>query len=92
MLAQTNSQEESKRIEQTPVGSKSIRQVVYSNRKSLELKNKKESEVCTICIEELKDDTCASIDCCDHKFCFGCVNSWAEQASNTCPNCKKKFN
>jgi hypothetical protein len=61
---------------------------VLKNRKSLLEKDK---PVCTICIEEVVEAKEARINGCSHKFCFECINSWAQKCSNTCPNCKKKF-
>ena len=34
----------------------------------------------------------ATIECCEHRFCYECIYNWALKSSNTCPNCKKKFN
>ena len=42
------------------------------------MSDKKENEVCTICIEDLKPDSAASIECCEHKFCFKCIHEWAK--------------
>ena len=34
----------------------------------------------------------ANISCCDHSFCFECIEKWAKKYSNNCPVCKLKFN
>ena len=33
-----------------------------------------------------KDD--CTLDCCDHKFCFKCIHTWANEKKNQCPLCK----
>lgn len=33
----------------------------------------------------------ARIECCDHHFCFPCIQLWGTQNENACPLCKKKF-
>ena len=55
------------------------------------MSEEKKNELCTICIEELTSHNLAKIDCCDHKFCYDCISGWAQQSSNTCPNCKSAF-
>jgi hypothetical protein len=32
----------------------------------------------------------ASINGCEHMFCFGCIEKWADR-ENTCPLCKQRF-
>jgi predicted amidophosphoribosyltransferase len=32
----------------------------------------------------------ASINSCKHKFCFSCIEKWADR-ENTCPLCKERF-
>eukprot|EP00580_Thalassiosira_gravida_P008974 CAMPEP_0201651838 /NCGR_PEP_ID=MMETSP0493-20130528/43761_1 /ASSEMBLY_ACC=CAM_ASM_000838 /TAXON_ID=420259 /ORGANISM="Thalassiosira gravida, Strain GMp14c1" /LENGTH=147 /DNA_ID=CAMNT_0048128277 /DNA_START=73 /DNA_END=513 /DNA_ORIENTATION=+ len=58
---------------------------------------KKESDAfeCSICLDSptnLKD--VATIRGCGHRFCFGCIQNWAEakRVKLLCPLCKKEFN
>jgi len=47
---------------------------------------------CAICLD--KPDTLvdlATIAGCSHKFCFDCIDKWAE-TENKCPCCKSRFN
>lgn len=39
---------------------------------------------------DVKDDDLAGISGCDHKFCFECIETWAER-ENSCPLCKTRF-
>ena len=55
------------------------------------MSKEKQQECCTICIEEVEYAKQARINGCNHKFCFDCIKEWATKSSNTCPNCKKKF-
>ena len=51
----------------------------------------KETFNCPICIDRCKDPTdVASIHGCDHKFCYDCIDRWAER-SFACPLCRKTF-
>jgi len=43
-------------------------------------------------MDDIKEEAEAKIECCDHKFCFDCINNWATKSENSCPLCKKKFN
>ena len=36
----------------------------------------------------MKNDKIASIDCCEHKFCFQCIDDWTSKRENSCPLCK----
>ena len=64
-----------------------------SNRQSLaKMDTRVQQETCTICIEEIKPECEARIECCSHRFCFDCINGWATKSENSCPLCKKKFN
>ena len=49
------------------------------------------AESCCICMCEVKPDDLAGISGCEHRFCFGCIEKWAER-ENTCPLCKNRFN
>eukprot|EP00986_Skeletonema_menzelii_P018913 scaffold26769_cov187-Skeletonema_menzelii.AAC.2 len=51
-----------------------------------------EEFTCAICLD--KPDTLvdlATISGCSHKFCFDCIDKWAE-TENKCPCCKQRFN
>lgn len=48
------------------------------------------SENCCICMGDVEPDDLAQINGCDHSFCFGCIEKWAER-ENTCPLCKCRF-
>lgn len=45
---------------------------------------------CCICMDEPKPADLASINGCDHLFCFDCIEKWGER-ENTCPLCKVRF-
>ena len=47
--------------------------------------------ICTICIEEVKEENLAKVEGCSHVFCDECIQQWAK-TENKCPNCKEKFN
>lgn len=47
-----------------------------------------ETERCGICMEEVIDR--GVLDCCDHWFCFTCIDNWAI-ITNLCPLCKAQF-
>jgi hypothetical protein len=44
---------------------------------------------CGICFEE-EFESAGLIDCCQHRYCFDCIQKWSEN-SNTCPQCKRRF-
>jgi hypothetical protein len=49
------------------------------------------SEVhCCICMSEPETIELATINGCDHQFCFGCIAKWSDR-ENTCPLCKVRF-
>eukprot|EP01080_Neovahlkampfia_damariscottae_P000991 gene991-9897_t len=48
----------------------------------------KEVEDCTICMEKINE--LATINGCEHQFCFDCIKQWSTK-SNTCPLCRKRF-
>jgi len=50
-----------------------------------------EDSMCSICLDEPSIYEVASIDGCSHKFCFICIEKWADK-ENTCPLCRKRFN
>ena len=45
---------------------------------------------CCICLETTAKCDLAKIDGCDHRYCFTCIEKWAER-ENTCPQCKARF-
>jgi len=45
---------------------------------------------CCICMSDPEPGEAASIDGCNHKFCFNCIEKWSER-ENTCPLCKCRF-
>lgn len=47
-----------------------------------------EQEKCGICIDIVVDR--GVLDCCDHWFCFACIDNWAT-ITNLCPICKNEF-
>eukprot|EP00540_Astrosyne_radiata_P007047 CAMPEP_0116851826 /NCGR_PEP_ID=MMETSP0418-20121206/16948_1 /TAXON_ID=1158023 /ORGANISM="Astrosyne radiata, Strain 13vi08-1A" /LENGTH=469 /DNA_ID=CAMNT_0004483911 /DNA_START=565 /DNA_END=1974 /DNA_ORIENTATION=+ len=49
-----------------------------------------ESGTCCICMCEPEIDDVATINGCEHQFCFGCIEKWADR-ENTCPLCKNRF-
>ena len=50
----------------------------------------KEKEQCSICLEIPSKTEEAAINGCSHKFCFQCIEKWADR-ENTCPLCKVRF-
>jgi len=52
---------------------------------------KKEAEPhCSICLDVPSRDDVTKLNKCEHIFCFGCIETWAER-ENTCPLCKVRF-
>lgn len=49
-----------------------------------------ESTSCAICISEVTDEEPATINGCDHEFCFDCIKQWSS-TENSCPLCKARF-
>lgn len=47
-------------------------------------------DTCCICMCEVERNDIAQINSCDHRFCFECIEKWAER-ENTCPLCKVRF-
>jgi len=48
------------------------------------------TESCCICMCDVDKDDLAGISGCVHKFCFECIEKWAER-ENSCPLCKVRF-
>jgi len=57
---------------------------------SKELKADGSPKTCCICLEETSKKELATINVCDHHFCFGCIDKWSDQ-ENKCPLCKVRF-
>lgn len=49
-----------------------------------------EENICCICMDVCSKLELASINSCKHKFCFSCIEKWADR-ENTCPLCKERF-
>jgi len=49
------------------------------------------SEVCTICIEEFKQDEKVRKLKCGHEFHIECIDEWKQRGNRTCPNCNENF-
>lgn len=47
-----------------------------------------ENERCGICMDIVIDR--GVLDCCNHWFCFACIDNWAS-ITNLCPLCKNEF-
>jgi hypothetical protein len=47
-------------------------------------------ESCCICMCDVAGDDLACISGCEHRFCFECIEKWAER-ENSCPLCKNRF-
>lgn len=45
---------------------------------------------CCICMCDPDEGERATIDGCEHEFCFDCIEKWGER-ENTCPLCKNRF-
>ena len=53
-------------------------------------KDVQHESTCCICMTEPDPADLASINICEHMFCFDCIEKWADR-ENTCPLCKKRF-
>ncbi|XP_021801195.1 E3 ubiquitin-protein ligase DTX3L-like, partial [Prunus avium] len=47
-----------------------------------------EGETCGICMDAVIDR--GVLDCCQHWFCFACIDNWAT-ITNLCPLCQNEF-
>jgi hypothetical protein len=45
---------------------------------------------CCICMCDVAQVELATINGCEHEFCFGCIEKWSER-ENSCPLCKERF-
>merc|ERR1712113_424402 len=95
-----NQNEEEKKVEneveriQTDViikkkNNRIARRLKFSKQMDQEINN---LECCTICLDEMKAETQAKIDSCDHQFCYKCILEWGKEQENSCPLCRKTFN
>ena len=80
------------RTKKTPVTTKHNKKTLPSKDKKFPKvpKEKKEKDKCCICISDIPKKKKASLDCCNHVFCRGCIEKWAK-TENSCPLCKRKF-
>ena len=51
---------------------------------------------CAICCEATLTDVAAdaalaTLDCCSHSFCFGCITRWVTEGASACPLCNGKI-
>lgn len=75
------------RIKRTPI-IKRTRQTVVKKTGRKPRTSKKMVENCAICQDTIKN--VATLDSCCHKYCKGCIETWA-RTENSCPQCKAKF-
>jgi hypothetical protein len=68
---------------------------------------KMEKIICSICLEEISNQTCAFLDgCVEHLFCYPCIKRWTKTSRSrrsrngsgesgvltlSCPTCRKEF-
>ena len=80
------------RVKKTPVTTKHNKKTIASKGKKITKvpKEKEEKDKCCICISDIPKKKKASLDCCNHVFCRGCIEKWAK-TENSCPLCKRKF-
>jgi hypothetical protein len=80
------------RVKITPVTTKHNKKTIPSKDKKFPKvpKEKEEKDKCCICISDIPKKKKASLDCCNHVFCRGCIEKWAK-TENSCPLCKRKF-
>lgn len=58
-------------------------------KKNMTLKEKlvnDDNDICSICLENLKDDKCVILSC-DHIYHKVCIKLWLKK-NDTCPNCR----
>ena len=55
------------------------------------MSKEKQQKSCAICLEEVKTENLANLDCCKHIFCYECIVTWVTDCENSCPLCKKKI-
>ena len=49
----------------------------------------KEDNKCSICFEQIKDNTPATYTQCNHKFHSECLDRWLNTGNNSCPVCRE---
>jgi len=49
---------------------------------------KTKAKTCSICLSSIEKQ--GLLDCCQHEFCFSCIEKWSK-TENTCPMCKQRF-
>lgn len=42
-------------------------------------------------MEEPQPQLLATLDCCDHVYCFECIHTWVDKSESKCPQCKKEI-
>jgi len=60
----------------------------YKKNKNLneELIKDSNNDICSICLEKLKDDKCVILNC-EHIYHKDCIKEWLKK-NNNCPNCR----
>ena len=60
----------------------------YKKNKNLKEKLIKndDNDICSICLEKLKDDKCVILNC-EHIYHKDCIKKWLKK-NETCPNCR----
>ena len=53
-------------------------------------KKKEAEQHCSICLDVPSREEVTKLNKCEHVFCFGCIETWADR-ENTCPLCKVRF-
>eukprot|EP00818_Percolomonas_sp_WS_P001410 CAMPEP_0117455002 /NCGR_PEP_ID=MMETSP0759-20121206/11120_1 /TAXON_ID=63605 /ORGANISM="Percolomonas cosmopolitus, Strain WS" /LENGTH=308 /DNA_ID=CAMNT_0005248263 /DNA_START=744 /DNA_END=1671 /DNA_ORIENTATION=+ len=59
------------------------------NRRNSSSSSNGKATDCGICMDEFQIQ--GKLPCCDHFFCFECIQKWSQKA-NTCPLCVRRFN
>jgi Ring finger domain len=77
-------------LKKAPPGSAAAK--VSSDDDEDDVEGKKPAAVdnCCICMSDVEFQDAALINGCDHRFCFTCIERWAER-ENSCPLCKQRF-
>mmetsp|Transcript_5263 Transcript_5263/g.11420 ORF Transcript_5263/g.11420 Transcript_5263/m.11420 type:complete len:346 (+) Transcript_5263:82-1119(+) len=73
-------------VELAIIASSAIRRSIPSSSR----RKTGDSFQCTICLEDTGRSDLATVSGCEHRFCFTCIDRWAEMKSE-CPLCKKGF-
>ena len=68
-----------------------MRRSVHVNKSVIEkLSEEKKMATCAICINDITELNEATLDSCQHKYCFVCISKWVTEVENTCPLCKSE--